>query len=78
VAPEEMLISDEFRQQMNQFVASLPSRQRKVFVLRDIEGWPSEKVCESLGITAGNQRILLHRARVAIYRWYTSRVGRRR
>jgi RNA polymerase sigma-70 factor (ECF subfamily) len=77
VAPEEMLISDEFRQEMKQFVASLPSRQRKVFVLRDIEGWSSERVCESLGISAGNQRILLHRARAAIYRWYTSR-GRRR
>ena len=76
-APEEMLISDEFRQEMNQFVASLPSRQRKVFVLRDIEGWPSEKVCGSLGISAGNQRILLHRARAAIYRWYTSRARRR-
>lgn len=76
VAPEEKLISDEFRREMQEFVASLPSRQRKVFVLRDIEGWTSEKVCQSLAISAGNQRILLHRARAAIYRWYSAKVRR--
>jgi RNA polymerase sigma-70 factor (ECF subfamily) len=34
-----------------------------VIALRDIEGCSSEEVCEALEISAGNQRILLHRAR---------------
>jgi len=74
--PEQMLLSKEFQREMDEFLASLPARQRQVFVLRDVEGWSSEKVCESLGISAGNQRVLLHRARSAIYGWYTSRIRR--
>ena len=42
---------------------SLPSRQRSVVVLRDVEGLTSEEACTILGISAGNQRILLHRGR---------------
>jgi len=41
----------------------LPSRQRAVVVLRDVEGLTSEEVCTVLDISAGNQRILLHRGR---------------
>jgi hypothetical protein len=37
--------------------------QRTVIALRDVEGWSSEEVCEALDVSAGNQRILLHRAR---------------
>jgi RNA polymerase sigma-70 factor, ECF subfamily len=41
----------------------LPARQRTVVVLRDVEGLSSDEVCAALGVTAGNQRILLHRGR---------------
>ena len=34
-----------------------------VLVPRDLEGWPSEEVCDVLELTAANQRVLLHRAR---------------
>jgi RNA polymerase sigma-70 factor, ECF subfamily len=34
--------------------------------LRDVEGVPSGEVCLILGITEGNQRVLLHRARARI------------
>ena len=44
-------------------IAELPVAQRTVIALRDVEGWSSEDVCEALEISAGNQRILLHRAR---------------
>jgi RNA polymerase sigma-70 factor (ECF subfamily) len=32
-------------------------------ILRDVDGLSSEEVCGVLDITAGNQRVLLHRAR---------------
>jgi RNA polymerase sigma-70 factor (ECF subfamily) len=37
--------------------------QQAVLVLRDVEGLPGEEVCELVDLTAGNQRVLLHRAR---------------
>ncbi len=44
----------------------LPPRQRQVVVLRDMEGLSSDEVCDLLDITAGNQRILLHRGRARL------------
>jgi RNA polymerase sigma-70 factor (ECF subfamily) len=41
----------------------LPARQRTVVVLRDVDGLSSDEVCSVLGISGGNQRILLHRGR---------------
>ncbi len=41
----------------------LPAGQRAVIILRDIEGCEAEEACTLLGISAENQRVLLHRAR---------------
>ena len=61
--PEEGLLCGETRDCILRAVESLPPAQRTVITLRDIEGWPSEEVCEALGVSEGNQRVLLHRAR---------------
>lgn len=49
-----------------ELVAELPTAQREVVTLRDIEGLTSAEVCAILDITEGNQRVLLHRARARI------------
>jgi RNA polymerase sigma-70 factor, ECF subfamily len=41
----------------------LPSRQREVVTLRDVNGLSGNEVCDVLGISEGNQRVLLHRGR---------------
>jgi RNA polymerase sigma-70 factor, ECF subfamily len=61
--PEEGLLAGETRAVIAAAIAGLPVAQRTVIALRDVEGWTSEEVCEALEISAGNQRILLHRAR---------------
>lgn len=61
--PEEGLLAGETREVIAAAIAALPVAQRTVIALRDVEGWSSEEVCEALEISAGNQRILLHRAR---------------
>jgi RNA polymerase sigma-70 factor, ECF subfamily len=44
----------------------LPPRQRQVVMLRDVEGLSSDEVCALLDVSAGNQRILLHRGRARL------------
>jgi RNA polymerase sigma-70 factor (ECF subfamily) len=44
----------------------LPPRQRQVVLLRDVEGLSHTEACGVLGISVGNQRILLHRGRARL------------
>jgi RNA polymerase sigma-70 factor (ECF subfamily) len=64
--PEERLLAKETLAKVNEAIAKLPARQQEVIVLRDVEGWPAEDVSEALDLTAGNQRVLLHRARAKV------------
>jgi RNA polymerase sigma-70 factor (ECF subfamily) len=61
--PHERLLAREVRAQIRAAIEALPERQQAVVVLRDVEGWPPEDVCEALDLSEGNQRVLLHRAR---------------
>ena len=61
--PEQRLLGAETRQVISDAIDALPTVQRTVISLRDVEGWGSEEVCEALDLTEGNQRVLLHRAR---------------
>jgi len=63
LTPERLLISKESLTQIEHAIQALPSNQRQVIILRDIEGIDSEEICQLLNITATNQRVLLHRAR---------------
>lgn len=47
-------------------ISQLPPAQREVIELRDIQGRSADEVCNTLGISSVNQRVLLHRARVAV------------
>jgi RNA polymerase sigma-70 factor (ECF subfamily) len=61
--PEQRLLSDETRSLIETAITALPESQRMVISLRDVEGWTSDEVCQSLNISENNQRVLLHRAR---------------
>lgn len=64
--PEERLLSAETREVVAQAAAALPTSQREVFLLRDVQGCPPEEACAVLDLTANHQRVLLHRARVQV------------
>ena len=61
--PESRLASKETLGVIRSAIDALPPAQAQVIVLRDIEGWSSEEVCELLDLSEANQRVLLHRAR---------------
>lgn len=65
-SPEDDAVAAETRRQLVGALAALPDRQRIVVTLRDVEGYSSDDVCELLEISAGNQRVLLHRGRAAL------------
>ncbi len=61
--PEACLLSQETYVFLEQAIQTLPPNQRQIIIMRDVEGWTSEETCAFLGISEGNQRVLLHRAR---------------
>ncbi len=64
--PANQLEGTEVRLRIDAGLQALPDSQREVVSLRDVEGWSSEEVCEALGISSVNQRVLLHRGRAAL------------
>jgi RNA polymerase sigma-70 factor (ECF subfamily) len=62
-SPEGAVLARESLELVEHAIAELPPAQREVITLRDVEGWESEEVCNVLGISETNQRVLLHRAR---------------
>jgi RNA polymerase sigma-70 factor, ECF subfamily len=62
-SPEARLLTHEARVQVQAAINALPERQRIVITMRDIEGFSGEEVCNVLGLSETNQRVILHRAR---------------
>jgi RNA polymerase sigma-70 factor, ECF subfamily len=61
--PEDKLLERETLGVIEMAIDKLPEAQRDVILLRDVDGWTPMEVSDVLGITDGNQRVLLHRAR---------------
>jgi RNA polymerase sigma-70 factor, ECF subfamily len=60
---DDQLARHETAEAARDAIEALPPAQRQVITLRDVEGLESAEVCALLGISEGNQRVLLHRAR---------------
>jgi RNA polymerase sigma-70 factor (ECF subfamily) len=61
--PEARLETAETRTVISRAISDLPTAQRIVITLRDVEGLAAEEVCNVLEVSETNQRVLLHRAR---------------
>ena len=59
-------LDDEAMARIRAEIGRLPDVQRMVITLRDIDGLRSDEVTELLGLTPGNQRVILHRARAKV------------
>lgn len=63
ISPERIVGGRQLWDHVMEAIDRLPAGQRAVIILRDMEGCEAEEACTLLGITAENQRVLLHRAR---------------
>jgi RNA polymerase sigma-70 factor (ECF subfamily) len=62
LSSEEQARSKEWQSRVWQALRALNNRQRNVFVLRYIEGWSTNDVAETLGLTAAAVKTHLFRA----------------
>lgn len=67
-SPEKLALRRETMAVLETAMAGLPAGQRAVLTLRDVEGMEADDICNVLGITVTNQRVLLHRARSRVRR----------
>jgi RNA polymerase sigma-70 factor, ECF subfamily len=61
--PEEHVLGGELLDVVRDAIEGLPPSQRAAITLRDVLGWPPDEVRNALGVSATNERVLLHRAR---------------
>jgi RNA polymerase sigma-70 factor (ECF subfamily) len=66
--PEATLRREEALRVVQEALNGLPEQQRQVVLLRDVEGVRAAEVCNILGVSETNQRVLLHRGRARIRR----------
>jgi RNA polymerase sigma-70 factor (ECF subfamily) len=63
ISPERIVGGRQLWDLVQQAIEVLPAGQKAVILLRDMEDRDAEETCMLLGISAENQRVLLHRAR---------------
>ena len=76
--PEEVddrLVAAQLAERIRPRIDELPEMQRQVVTLRDVEGLGAMEVCELLGLSEGNQRVLLHRGRSRLRGMLESEMG---
>jgi RNA polymerase sigma-70 factor (ECF subfamily) len=61
--PERDVLLAELQTRLDAAIAKLPPRLREVLVLVDVDGFSTTDVCNIMGISSTNQRVMLHRAR---------------
>lgn len=64
--PQTQAIGAELLRQLRAAIEVLPEPQRRVVILRDVEGMSAAETAELLDLSAVNQRSLLHRGRARL------------
>ena len=65
--PEALLANTQLQEVIEQAFQALPAMQRAAITMIDMEGYKIDEVCNILDISSSNARVLLHRARIALF-----------
>jgi RNA polymerase sigma-70 factor (ECF subfamily) len=66
LSPHESTEIQESMVRIDQFIASLPEKQRQVIHLRDVEGYSYNEICDIMEIDMNQVKVNLFRARNAV------------
>ena len=72
---DDRLVAEHLAVRVQQLLPELPDSQRQVVILRDLEGLSPSDVASLVGVTDGNQRVLLHRGRSRLRELLTADMG---
>ena len=67
-APDALLTRDELQECIELLISLLPDQQSATLNLRDREGCSFSEICNILDVSESNVRVLLHRARIRLYK----------
>ncbi len=73
---DDRIVAERLAAKVRDVLPTLPDAQRQVVVLRDVEGLSAADVASVLGLSDGNQRVLLHRARARLRQQLETDVAR--
>ena len=65
-SPEDEVIRQLEAERVARAIAALPDVQRRVLILRDVQGYPGGAVADSLGLSLAAMKSQLHRARTTV------------
>ena len=79
-APDLALMGSIDRLHLERAIAQLPPGYRQVFVLHDVQGYEHHEIAAMLGVSIGNSKSQLHKARARLRKLLreTGRESRRR
>jgi RNA polymerase sigma-70 factor (ECF subfamily) len=72
---DDRIVAEHLAVRVQELLPALPDSQRQVVVLRDLEGLSPSDVASLVGVTDGNQRVLLHRGRARLREMLAADMG---
>ncbi|MDZ7670930.1 MAG: RNA polymerase sigma factor [Gammaproteobacteria bacterium] len=64
--PDDLLTAADLQDCIDKHIALMSDQQRQVLVMRDMQSQSFDDICNDLGVTASNVRVLLHRGRTRL------------
>jgi RNA polymerase sigma-70 factor, ECF subfamily len=74
-SPERLVQENEVRRLLDEALAKLDEKHRLVFLLRDVEGLSVQETARALGLSEGNTKVRLLRARLQLREELTRTLG---
>ena len=63
---EDTIENDELKSALDLCIDNLPEKYRSVFLLKTVQNYETEEICNEVGISSSNLWVIIHRARIQL------------